>query len=355
MKHPEKNTPSLLQNYTISHYFTQPELYQLEQLLMRKTFKAGEFISRENTSTHNFFFIQHGSVEILKKIHGKQRLLSQLHQYDSFGELSYLDSRECSHSVKAEQTVEVLVLKKEDFEQLGEAFHYLQHKFFSHLSLDKLEKNEQQLADEILLRIKFGKFVIAIILGFCLFISFLEFYEDLLAYAHYYVIGACAFIIGGGLCLYIIKHMREPLSAFGVSLKNWQQSISEGLIISILLLISAQLIWSDINFIEAVYSPPYLFFYLIIVYLQEFIFRGVTITAFEKFYDSTGYAVLITAFLFGILHIHHGLIVFILSFIMGLLLGLLFIRHKNLLGITIIHLCLGNIATTIGIMQQYPM
>ena len=56
---------------------------------------------------------------------------------------------------------------------------------------------------EILLRIRFGKFVIAVILGFCLFISFLEFYNDLLAYAHYYFIGAgCIFYRGNVVFIY---------------------------------------------------------------------------------------------------------------------------------------------------------
>ena len=342
-----------LHNYSFSQHFSDVELEQLSQLLTLKTFEAGEFIIKEHDINDDIFFLEQGTVIVSKGIHGKQHRLLELQPYEIFGELAFFDTGKRSSSVQAKDRVTVLVMEKSNIERLAPNLKYLHYKFSSQLSAIKLRDNYQRVANEVLLRVKFGKFVNAIILGFCLFISFLEFYNDLLAYASYYAIGAVAFSIGGLLCIYIIKHMHEPLSAFGVTFNNWQKSAIEGIVVSAVCITLAKLIWPEINFTDNIYSISYLGFYIALSYLQEFIFRGVTITAFEKFYNSTPAAIVITSFLFAVLHIHIGLVVFILSFFMALLLGIMFVRHKNLLGVTITHTVLGNLATTTGIMQQY--
>ena len=111
----KKEFVSVLKNYSISEHFNDSELDELEQLLTRKTYKAGELIISENSSTNDMFFIEKGAVEILKTVHGKQHVFMALHEHEIFGELAFFGSQKRTSSVQAKRDVEVLVLKKEYF------------------------------------------------------------------------------------------------------------------------------------------------------------------------------------------------------------------------------------------------
>ncbi|MCI5144809.1 MAG: CPBP family intramembrane metalloprotease [Candidatus Electrothrix sp. AR3] len=347
-----------LQEYSVSDSFSNEELSALASVLSRRRYQAGDALIVENSPADKIFFLKKGALEISKTVEGKLYSLGYLDTKKAFGELAHLTEQKRSCTITALENVEVLVASKADFSQLAPHFSYLQDKLSLHMAIDGLRDNYHKMTHEIILRNKFGKFVLALILSFCLFIFFLQFYQQLLSYTSSYTIGAVVLTSGTLLCLYTINILQQPFRSFGVTQKNWQRSLAEGLLICAVLVVIAYLFFPDIDLVQGIlHDPNYIILYLFISFVQEFIFRGITLPAFEQFYNSTGYAVLLTSFLFGILHLHlhlhlHlGLPVFFFSFLTGFFLGILYVRHRNLLGITLVHACLGILASSIiGIM-----
>ena len=92
--------------------------------------------------------------------------------------------------------------------------------------------------------------------------------------------------------------------------------------------------------------------YLLSAFLQEFTFRGVFQTAVQEFYqDPKGkWAVPMTAMAFSSAHVTHNLALTAATLVVSMILGLMFIRHRSLFGVTILHFCFGIIAVAMGIL-----
>ena len=342
------NQLTVLQKYSsLNPSFAEEELQALASILSHRRYQVGDAVIVENSPADKIFFLEKGSLEITKTVDGQLYSLGSLQGRKIFGELAHLTAQKRSCTLTALDNVEVWVARQADFTHLPPQFHYLHDKLSLYIAIDSLEHNYHKMTDEIIIRNKFGKFFLAVILGFCLFIAFLECYDQLLHYASSSTIGMVSFSIGSLLCLYIIRSLHQPFSSFGITCKKWQSSLVEGLIISALLVALAYLIFPDIDFLQNIFS--YLPYLLFISFLQEFIFRGVSLTAFEQFYRNRGGAVLLSSCLFAILHLQFGLPIFFFSFLSGIFLGMLYLRHRSLLGITVLHTCLGILARATGV------
>ncbi len=344
---------SLLKKHPISTRLSDDELAELSLVFSHQSYKAGELVISEDASTMEMFFLVSGQVTVTKKIDGDVYHLGTMVDNDVFGELAYLTSQKRAGTIIARKSVEVLVFDESDLTRFPEQYHYLKYKLLLGLAVNRLQDNYHQVTSEVVLRNKFAKFVIAVILGFCVFVSFLQFQDDMLAHIGYYSIGVIGFSITAGLCVYVVKVLKQPLETFGVTWVGAQRSSYEAVAIIVLLIAAAHLVWPDIDFLGGIYPPSYLMLYLLVSFLQEFVFRGVLVTAFEMFYGSRAAGIFISAFLFGILHIHAGIGVAIYTFMAGVFLGALFLRHRCLVGVTLVHVCMGNVATLTGIMNQY--
>ena len=84
--------------------------------------------------------------------------------------------------------------------------------------------------------------------------------------------------------------------------------------------------------------------YIVMVFLQELIARGLAYGGMERLIDgkhSKGLAIIVSSLFFGALHVHGGLIYMFGAGIMLGLLGLVYIRQKNIWGLCIAHYILG--------------
>ncbi len=91
--------------------------------------------------------------------------------------------------------------------------------------------------------------------------------------------------------------------------------------------------------------------YLPHTFVQEFVARGIIQNGYQRFFDDrSGYrSVGFASLVFGVAHIPLGLFAVVLTFVGGILFGLLFLRYRHLVGVTIAHFALGASAIALGL------
>lgn len=158
-----------------------------------------------------------------------------------------------------------------------------------------------------------------------------------------------------------ILWMKKPLSTFGLTLNNWRKSLNEGLIASavfffvgfaILVGISLSNDKSLVSFINFDMLTPPKLAYTVHSFIQELVFRGIILAALLSLFRdySQWFALFISALLFGFIHTHLGISAIIMTFLMGLFFGWMYLRHQNLIGVTVVHIILGLSAFFFGIL-----
>lgn len=90
--------------------------------------------------------------------------------------------------------------------------------------------------------------------------------------------------------------------------------------------------------------------YLPHTFVQEFVARGIIQNGYQRFFnDETGYrSVVFASLVFGVAHIPLGFLAVAITFIGGIVFGLFFLRYRNIVGVTILHYCLGASAIALG-------
>jgi len=85
-------------------------------------------------------------------------------------------------------------------------------------------------------------------------------------------------------------------------------------------------------------------------FIQEFIARGVIQGSLQRFMSDSHYMVpiLLASLICAISHLHLSLIAALLTFIGSVITGFFYYRHKNLIGITIMHYNVGVVAIAFG-------
>ena len=59
---------------------------------------------------------------------------------------------------------------------------------------------------------------------------------------------------------------------------------------------------------------------------------------------------ILTSMMFGVFHIHFGLAAFAVTIISCIIFGLFYLRHENIVGVTLLHFFLGVGALSIGLL-----
>lgn len=147
--------------------------------------------------------------------------------------------------------------------------------------------------------------------------------------------------------------LKKPLSEFGVTLKNWKQSLLESGVVTGVLLFFGALALFGFSMKEGVSLTSYInsdwlkletLLYIPHSIIQEFIFRGVVLTILLHIFrdHSVWLPLLISSLLFSFMHIHLGVVAILLTLLMGYLFSWMYLRHKNILGISLAHIILGS-------------
>ncbi|MFZ2727694.1 MAG: CPBP family intramembrane glutamic endopeptidase [Methylococcaceae bacterium] len=158
--------------------------------------------------------------------------------------------------------------------------------------------------------------------------------------------------------LMVLRKTGIAYAQLGITTHQWRPALLEGLIASAMVL--ALLIGIYFSNQKLHYLPlktPYPAGIWILTYgahafIQEFITRGLIQTSFQRFFnDEKGLkSVLLTSILFGMIHLHFGFSALFITLITGIIFGLFYLRHHNLIGVSLLHWVAGGGAFLIGLL-----
>lgn len=99
--------------------FLLPEDYEvIEPYMFRYQYEAGKHVFKEGTHGAYMFFIVEGEAEVSQLVKENKVVVAKLGSGRSLGEMSLLDGKARSATVKAISDLTLIVLKREDFKRL---------------------------------------------------------------------------------------------------------------------------------------------------------------------------------------------------------------------------------------------
>lgn len=155
---------------------------------------------------------------------------------------------------------------------------------------------------------------------------------------------------------------RLPLGSFGITLAGWRRSVAESLVVSAIVIvflllckIAANAYWpglfKETELVRWEYFDYTYIVYLVVAPLQEFITRGTVQSTLMRLFagrHSGVLAIVVTSFLFGALHVYASLNLAVVALLTSWLWGWMYNRQKNLIGVSLSHFLIGDMAGLMG-------
>lgn len=138
----------LLQDTFLFRNLNFSETQALSRLSHYERRKAGEWIIEEGSLGEALYLIQSGRVKVLKGEGAEVEELAELGPAELFGEMSLIEDALTSASVKAHTEVELLVIRRGDFEKLladNEKLALKVYKSFCRTLSERLRRTSSQL------------------------------------------------------------------------------------------------------------------------------------------------------------------------------------------------------------------
>lgn len=356
-------TADELKSFSILDTLTAPEREQIRPILKSVSLQPGQVLFQEGEASNEIYLIRSGRVEICK--HGvagdASFVIAEMGEGEVFGELAFLDGSPRSAMVRAAADTCLIVIEKQPLFQLP-----FSHKLIENIageSARKLRESASNYAGSLekqLVAIKkqndFGQFFVYILslmaVGMIVNNLMFTYLTDISPYSTFFFFSYSAILLIPSLT--ILWKLKMPRQSMGITLANWKQSLVEGMVISaaayagftVLATLCQHLGLLGLKTvsIKALFSPWYWWLiYLLHSAAQELFARGFLQTAFEQFFDdrtgvrSIGFASL----LFGLFHIHFGMFAVVITFVSSLVFGMIYRRHRNLIGVSLIHFVAG--------------
>jgi len=372
----------MLENFIILKNLSVDVLDELKVICELKKFKPGESLIKENEQSTEIYFPISGKLNYLKYDDEFQKEI-KFHEMTagdgiSVGEMSFIDDspRSCSIYAADGSDVVAYVLSfsklQEKSQHAKEIEQALRQQVTVQISNHLRDLNSQHvgaLKDQIK-QLKEKNYSGVVFIGFALMLGFTSLIAKMVTELFPdYVIGTSPIVswIFVGLMLVpaiiLMRTFKIKLEEMGVTRKKLVPSLIDGVVFTLLiLLVIFGILWvidlfkpeaqAVTNFIKIVLSVNIVLSlqYLPNSFLQEFVIRGMGQNAIQKFFgDKRGFwAVLLTAVFFSIAHIPFGLAAVVVTFIGNIVLGLIYLRTRNLAGITIIHYVFGGLLFSAG-------
>ena len=335
----------------------------------------GEAFIKEGANNSDLYFIDSGAAALTKGEGSQKVTIGQVGVGEVLGELSFLDNSPRSLSVEAIEPMEVTRFPREVLNEPNAIAQKVLHQIernIALLSTDRLRRTSddfvQSMRREVELlkeQVNFGTmFIIMVILfglnGFLLniiqayFSDFYYFTSPNYTFLYARLIDWGGFIVFAAPMLYLVKVIHFPLREVLSIRPNLKQTLRESLIISaviFLAVVPASLGWISLPWVAQVNDQFDLKWFLIVFtpdyflhsYTQELVARGIMQNAIQKFLrDEKGHrTVIICSLAFAVMHIHLGIVFALTTGFAGVVFGYIYLRHKNLLGVTIVHWVIG--------------
>jgi len=223
-----------------------------------------------------------------------------------------------------------------------------------------LENTISELKNQVLLRERFSFIFINFLLFLSTYIILFAFIPK--QYFHSDIVSIVLEIVFlMSIATYILK-FKLSFSGFGLNMGNLKRTLLETVVVAIILvgvlsivkvfMVKNKIYFQEDRFFEFQCLNWSYASYIITAPLQEFMARGIVQNSIEHVLTGKSkwfWAILLTSLLFGVYHTFFSLKLAMLSIAISIVLGYLFIRHRNIIGISILHFVAGNFAGVLGL------
>ena len=373
----------LLQRLSIFEHLSANELEHLLPYCGQYQLEAGDVIIQEGDQTQQLYIILSGEVGVFKTVPSStddqlglgapaEQQIGTRRAGAIVGEMRFIDPiYPRSASVRALCPTEVLSISPDAFKTISQQHGETAYTFILNLfrvASQNLRKTSettvtalQRELDYATTHAAMGRFISYIIILLFVYNLMLHFTIKWSKISHYANEVSFAIVAVFGLSLiFMIKQTGSPLRTYGITLHNWQRSVSESLawtlgVLGGLTALKWLLIKTLPRYADLPLFGPYdtpLTLHLLVTYglytllapVQEFIARGVMQTSFEWFYTGKYralLAILLSNSLFAAAHVHLSAIFAAVTFVLGLLWGYLYARQRTLIGVSLSHILIG--------------
>ena len=138
----------LIQDTFLFKHLGFDETILLSELCVKEKVKKGEKIIEEGALGQGLYLVENGSVKVCKEENGKIEEIAKLGRGELFGEMSLIEDQLTSASVEAATNVGLIVIKREDFEELinkNSEIAFKVYKAFCLTLSDRLRKTSEEL------------------------------------------------------------------------------------------------------------------------------------------------------------------------------------------------------------------
>ncbi len=377
-----------LKKCDLFHSLSDEELHMLLPLIRVASFDKGSFIVKEEEKGDDLFFIEKGSVEVLKKDKETEALyrLAVLHPGEWFGEMAILGTKTRITSTRTLENTEVVIINLQDLDVLIEKSPSFAKilKNIAKKAAKRLETANAIMVKSIIeeLRVakthdQMGRFIIYLFIFLTFFVYTLKFFEQYGSYSPISQLIASFFILLFGVsCVLLVKRSHFPREFYGLSLKQWKKNALEAALFTLpFLIFMVGLKWFLIktvpefsklsvfefgdkshNFLQKAFNHFFgkpqkqvdfhilLSFYVVLVPVQEFIARGCLQSSLRNFFTTSNrafLAILTSNLLFGLFHGLKSFTFALCAFVFGIFWGWLYERQKTIVGPSVSHILIG--------------
>jgi hypothetical protein len=353
----------------------------LATLLRPLTLDAGAYLVREGETARDLFFLESGSLEVLKAEAGtgREHAIARIEAGQVVGEMALISGKPRAASVRARESVRLLALPLEALAPgdgngkgaggpregaLRDAYVQLVGNMAATLS-DRLRKSNDDALEAAQARLAMGQFTVNIFLLLAIYVlvlGCLPLLRHLLPDDSSYIT-VPLLVVYGGIVFHFMRVSGYPLATFGITTDRLGRVVAEGALSALpLVALLTALKWAVLRFGPA-RADALLFDYrgvfarlgarqflvILVVYMvftsvQELIVRGALQSALQRFLVSkrrTLTAIVVSNILFSVVHMHLSPAFALAVFPLGLYWGWLYLRQHHLAGVTTSHLVVG--------------
>jgi CRP-like cAMP-binding protein len=111
----------MLHEIPLFENFTDEECDQVANMATAETYRPGQVVLRQGTTSRNLWIVLHGECEVVRVPEGNHRevLLATLGKGQNFGEMSFFHEAPHSASVRAKTDVKLLRITRADYDRMA--------------------------------------------------------------------------------------------------------------------------------------------------------------------------------------------------------------------------------------------
>lgn len=358
---------------------SEPMMGELLDLMYEERVSVGVNIVQEGQPGDSLYIIRAGRAEVLKEDdHGEYHHIAMLKPGDVIGEISLIDRRPRSATVRAVETTQLIAVKFDELYKRSKPetslINMLKVNFAQSLSANIRKLNTRtvnKLKDQLRFsqkQVHMGHYVFNLMTLVCLYVLAMSIFNSVVSLepATAYLSVPVVYLFGFGF-YNLIRKSEFPMKNFGVTLEGWEYAIKDSFILTLLvmcpLVLVAKLIAVAVvpkmagastfyyaGILSALSQKERFILMLSFVCYApviEFMARGVAQTSFMVFISDRSrkwQSIVLAAMFFSLTHAHISIALALATFGMSLFWGWLFTRHTTLVGVMLSHLILGGFA-----------